>query len=69
MLCLRRMHKISLTDHVRYEEVLQRIEEDRNILQTIKIRKVNWIGHILHRNCCLQHLIEGKIEGRKKVTG
>jgi len=53
---------------VRYEEVLPRVE-DRNTLQTIKRRKVNWIGHILHRNCCQKHLIEGKIERRKKVTG
>ena len=67
-MCLRRMHKISLTDHVRYEEVLPRVEEDKNTLQTIKT-KVNWSGHILHRNCCLKHLIEGKIERRKKVTG
>jgi hypothetical protein len=54
---------------VRYEEVLQRVEEDRNILQKIKRRKANWIGHILHSNCHLKHLIEGKIEKRKTVTG
>ena len=23
-------------------------------------RKANWIGHILHRNCFLKHVIEGK---------
>ena len=34
----------------------------RNILQTIKRRKANWIGHILRRNCLLKHVIEGKIE-------
>jgi len=28
------------------------------------IMKANWIGHILHRNCLLIHVIEGKIEGR-----
>ena len=28
------------------EEVLQRLKEERNILDTIKRRKVNWIGHI-----------------------
>jgi len=32
-------------------EVLQSVEEGRNILHTIKGRKVTWIGHILHRNC------------------
>jgi hypothetical protein len=40
------MEKISWTDHVRKEEVLQRVKEERNILHTIKRGKVNWIGHI-----------------------
>jgi hypothetical protein len=30
---------------------------------------VNWIGHILRRNCLLKHVIEGMIEGRVEVTG
>jgi hypothetical protein len=25
--------------------------------------KAEWIGHILHRNCLLKHVIEGKVEG------
>ena len=29
-------------------------------------RKVNWIGHILHRNCFPKHVIEGKQEGTEK---
>jgi hypothetical protein len=33
------------------------------------MRKANWIGHILHRNCLLKHVIEGKTEGRIEVTG
>jgi len=37
-----------------------------NILQTIKRRKANWIGHILLRNCLLKHVIEGKIRGRSE---
>jgi hypothetical protein len=41
----------------------------RNILQTIKKRKVNWIGHILHRNCLLKHIIQGKVRGGVGVTG
>jgi len=53
---------------VRYEEVLQTVEEDRNILQTIKRRKANWIDHILHSNCRPKHVTEGKIERRKKVA-
>jgi hypothetical protein len=36
--------------------------------KTIKIRKTNWIGHILRSNCLLKH-VEGKIGGRIEVTG
>jgi hypothetical protein len=48
---------------VRNEEVLHRVKEERNIVHTIKRRKANWIGHILHRNCLLTHITEGKAEG------
>jgi hypothetical protein len=64
-----RMEKISWTDHVRNEEVLLRVKEQRNILHEISKWKANWIGHILHRNCLLQHIIEGKIKGGIEVTG
>jgi len=57
-----------LEDHVRNEEVLQRIKEERNILHTVKTRKTNWIGHILRRICLLKHVTERKIEGRIEVT-
>jgi hypothetical protein len=66
--CWRRMEKISWTDRVRNEEVLRRIKE-RNIVQTIKRRKANWIGHILHRNCLLKRVVEKKLEGRIKMIG
>jgi len=39
----------------------------RNTLHTINRRKDNWIGHILHRNCLLEHITEGKIEERIEV--
>jgi hypothetical protein len=42
--------------------------EEKNILNTIKRRKTNWIGHILHNTCLLEQVIEGKIEGRIEVT-
>jgi hypothetical protein len=62
MWCWRRMEKISWTDRVRNEEVLHRVKEERNIIHTVKIRKSNWFGHILGRNCLLKHTVEGKIE-------
>ena len=63
MWCWRRMEKISWTDHVRNEDVLLRVKAQRNILHEIRKRKANWIGHILRRNCLLQRVNEGKIQG------
>jgi hypothetical protein len=63
------MEKISLTYHVRNGEVLLRVKEQRNILHEIRKQKANWIGHILRRNCLLQRVIEGKIQGEVEVTG
>jgi hypothetical protein len=63
------MEKISWTDHVRNEEVLLRVEEQRNILHEISKWKTNWIGHVLRRFCLLQWVIEGKIKGGIEVSG
>jgi hypothetical protein len=63
------MEKISWTDHVRNEEVLLTVNEQRNILHEISKRKANWIGHILRRNCLLQRVTEGKIQVEIEVTG
>jgi hypothetical protein len=57
MWCWRRKEKISWTGHVRNEEVLIRVNEQRNILHEIRKRKVNWIGHTTVTNntviCCI----------------
>jgi hypothetical protein len=68
MWCWRRMEKISWTDLVRNEEVLLRVNEQRNILHGISKRKANWIGHILRRNSLLQRVIEGQGKGEMEVT-
>jgi hypothetical protein len=34
----------------------------------ISKQKANWISHILHRNCLLQWVTEGKIKGGIQVT-
>jgi hypothetical protein len=63
------MEKISWTDHVRNEEVLLRVKEQRNILHGISKQTASFIGHILRRNCLLRQVIEGKIKGGIKVRG
>jgi len=60
--------EISWTDHVR-NEVLLRVNEQRNILHEIIKRKANWIGHILRRNWLLKQVIEEKLKGQIEVTG
>jgi hypothetical protein len=38
-------------------------------MHIIKRRKGKWFGHISHRNCLLNHVVEGKIEGGIEVPG
>jgi hypothetical protein len=59
----RRTEKIIWTDRER-NEVFKSDKVKENILQTMKRRKANWIGHILGRNCFQKRVFEGKIEGR-----
>ena len=58
----------SWINYVRNEEVLLRVNEQKNILPEIRKRKANWIGHNLRRNCLLKQVIEGKIKGEMEVT-
>jgi len=45
------------------------IEKRGDEYLTMKRRKANCMRHILHRNCLLKRVIEGKIEGRIEVIG
>jgi hypothetical protein len=69
------MEKISWTDRVRNLEVLHTVNEERDILQTLKRGNTNWIGHILGRNCVKNQLLkerkkdersDGKTKKKKK---
>jgi len=42
--------------------VLHRVREERNI-------KVDYIGHVLRKNCLLKHVILGRISGRIEMRG
>ena len=40
----------------KYCKKKKKVKEDRNVMHVTKHRKVNWICHILHRNCFLIHV-------------
>ena len=61
--------EISWANHLKNEEVLQRVKVERNILNKIKWIKVKWIGLMLRRNCFSKHVTEGKIGERIDVRG
>ena len=69
MWCCRRMEKIKCSEKMTNEQVLERIREitRRILLNNIQRRKVNWIGHILRRNCLLHDAIEGQMTEVKGV--
>jgi len=57
------MEKISWTDHVRNEEVLLWVKEQRNILHEISKRKANWTGHILRKTAFYDGLLKERQKG------
>ncbi|CAF4751217.1 unnamed protein product [Pieris macdunnoughi] len=65
----RRMLKISWTDRIRNTTVLDRMQENKEVLKTVKKRKLEYFGHVL-RNCkkyeLLQLIIQGKVAGRRR---
>jgi hypothetical protein len=61
------MMEISWTNYVKNADVLSVVKEERNIVHTMKRSNDKWIGHILRRNCCRKHVMEGKIKGRERL--
>jgi len=60
------MLKISWVDKVSNAELLQKVQENKSILDTVQRRKFRWIGHILRHDSLLRDIIEGRMKG--KVT-
>ena len=60
----RRMERISWTQHMSNKEVLNIVKEEKTIIQTIKQRQKNWIGHILRGDSLFRTILEGHMGGR-----
>jgi hypothetical protein len=60
------LDKDAVCNRLGENEMLHEVMEKRNILQTGKRRKANWIGHILFTACLIKQVTEGKIAGKLK---
>jgi len=61
----RRMEKISWTEKITNEEVLERVGEERQLIKLIRNRKKNWVGHVLRGDGLLKEVMEGRMEGKR----
>lgn len=69
MWAYRRMLRIGWTQKVTNDEVLRRVNQKRELLQTVKQRKVAYLGHVMRhdRYELLQLIMMGKVAGKRKV--
>uniref|UniRef100_A0A8D8MAZ5 Uncharacterized protein n=2 Tax=Cacopsylla melanoneura TaxID=428564 RepID=A0A8D8MAZ5_9HEMI len=64
----RRMLKISWTDKISNIRVLQKLNKEKEIIVTVKIRKLEFLGHIMRnesRYLLLQKILQGKVHGKR----
>ena len=61
----RRMESVKWTDKIKYVVVLERGGEGRIMLELIKKRKRNWLGHWLRRKCVLKDVLKGMVNGKE----
>ena len=46
----RRVMKVPWTEHKTNEEILQMVETERKIMDTVRSRQKRWLGHILRQH-------------------
>ena len=61
----RRMERVKWTDKMKNAVVLGRVGEGRIMLELIKKRKRNWLGHCLRRNSLMKDALDGMVNGNK----
>lgn len=67
MWCYRRMLRVSYIYHTTNVTILERLGKDKEIVDTIKNRKMDYFGHIMRgdKYRLLQLILQGKIEGKR----
>jgi len=62
----RKIERIAWTDHITNDEVLERVQENRQLINLIKERQAKWIGHVMISDTLLKDILEGKTKGKKQ---
>lgn len=65
----RRVLRISYVDRITNEECLRRVSKDLELSQEVKVRKLQYLGHVMRgtRYKLLQLIIQGKIIGKRSI--
>ena len=53
----------SLSEHRSSREVLDVVDENRSLMNTIRQRLKNWLGHMLRSESLMHTVLEGRMEG------
>lgn len=64
----RRMLRISWIDHVTNVEVMKRMGKDKEVINTVKTRKLSYFGHVMRHPeiyNILHLVLQGKVEGKR----
>ena len=61
----RRIDRVKWADKIKNEVMLERVGVGRIMLELIKKRNRNWLGHGLRRNYFLEDTLEGMVNGKK----
>ena len=61
----RRVERVSWTEKKSNEEILERVQEKRCLLERVIHSKKRWIGHIVRGEGLLKEVIEGRMEGKR----
>jgi len=59
----RRLMKISWTEHRSNQDVLDMVDENRSLMNTVRQRQKNRSGHVLRSESFLRTVLEGRMEG------
>ena len=67
MWCYRRMLRISWTDKMTNEEVLEKVEIDERLYITIQTKKLKYFGHIIRQSGepLYRTVLDGKVNGAR----